>query len=558
MSNKLNTLLLLQPILITTILFSASCGTKSDTNLAGVSDSAQDSSSDALDGRGTDTDATDTKDEPKTDPKPDATPPVKVPNTPQFGGSDGAVNFDPSDSEEGCGDGERDVESEECDDGNRASGDGCSANCASEATIVEGAREVLEVGYAHVCYIDPTTIQLKCWGWNDFGQLGQGNTTEISDGVGTVLADADPVDIGTGISPELVVAGGDVNGNHTCIISNKNEVKCWGDNASGQLGQGSTSDLGDGANEMGEDLAVIDLGTDLVAQDIDVGARHSCALLDTGDIKCWGRNTSGELGLGDTSSRGDAANEMGTNLTAVPLGRDATAIALGGAHTCALLDNATVKCWGANASGQLGQGNTTTLGDGAGEVAGLSAISLGTGRTALQITAGNAHSCALLDNHTVKCWGANASGQLGQGSTDNLGDGANEMGDNLTAISLGTGRTATAIVAGDDYTCALLDNATVKCWGDNTSGQLGQGSTANLGDGANEMGDNLTAISLGTGRTAVSIGAGGFTSCAVLDNDTVKCWGENAHGQLGQESTADKGDGANEMGNNLTAIDTGF
>lgn len=187
----------------------------------------------------------------------------------------------------------------------------------------------------------------------------------------------------------------------------------------------------------------------------------------------------------------------------------------------------------------------------------LPAVNLGTGRTENAIDAGSSYTCAVLDNATVKCWGLNNSGQLGQGTTANLGDGANEMGDNLAAVSLGTGRTATGVVAAGSHTCATLDNGTMKCWGLNTNGQLGQGSTTTLGDGPNEMGDNLAAISLGTGRSAARIAASGSHGCVILDNATVKCWGLNTNGQLGQGSTTALGDGPNEMGDNLRRIDFG-
>ncbi len=126
----------------------------------------------------------------------------------------------------------------------------------------------------------------------------------------------------------------------------------------------------------------------------------------------------------------------------------------------------------------------------------LTAINLGSGRTASAIATGNNHTCVVLDNASVKCWGLNDSGQLGFGDTNNRGDGSNEMGNNLTAIDLGTGRTAMAITAGYGHTCAILDNASIKCWGLNDSGQLGRGNTNKLGDGSNEMGDNLPVISL--------------------------------------------------------------
>ena len=169
----------------------------------------------------------------------------------------------------------------------------------------------------------------------------------------------------------------------------------------------------------------------------------------------------------------------------------------------------TLKCWGSGASGQLGKGNTNDLGDGAGEMgSNLTAISLGTGRTATAIATGRSHACAILDNSSLKCWGANNFGQLGQGSTNNLGDDALEMGDNLSAINLGAGRTATSICAHQDSACALLDNNEVKCWGNGSGGRLGQDSTNNIGDGPNEMGNNLSPINLGTGRAATSISCG--------------------------------------------------
>jgi len=132
-------------------------------------------------------------------------------------------------------------------------------------------------------------------------------------------------------------------------------------------------------------------------------------------------------------------------------------------------------------------------------------VDLGSGRTAKAISLGGFSTCAILDNNSVKCWGDNYFGQLGLGDTDARGDGTNEMGDTLPAVDLGTGRTATAIQSGAYHTCAILDNGSVKCWGNNDSGQLGQGDTENRGDGANEMGTNLLAVQLGTGRTAKKI-----------------------------------------------------
>ena len=157
-----------------------------------------------------------------------------------------------------------------------------------------------------------------------------------------------------------------------------------------------------------------------------------------------------------------------------------------------MLDNASIKCWGYGKYGQLG------LGENKKEKRPISdPINLGSGRNAKAIVTGNSHTCAILDNSSIKCWGLNDSGQLGQGDTDSRGDEPDQMGDFLPSIDLGSGKTARAISAGDSHTCAILDNSSIKCWGKNDSGQLGLGdnSTRGGGGGSGEM-DNLTSISL--------------------------------------------------------------
>jgi len=250
---------------------------------------------------------------------------------------------------------------------------------------------------------------------------------------------------------------------------------------------------------------------------------------------------------------------MGDNLPTVDLGTGRTATAIStSTHTCALLDNAQVKCWGLNLnSGQLGLGHgTEDIGDDANEMGdNLPAVDLGTGRTATAIAAGDGHTCVILDNASVKCWGSGPRLGLGLGGGNIIGDGANEMGDNLTIVDLGTGRTATAIAATWQHTCVILDNASVKCWGEGGNGRLGLGDTNDIGDGPNEMGDNLSTVDLGTGRTATAISLRSSHTCALLDNAAVKCWGSAESGLLGQGHGNDIGDDANEMGDNLPAID---
>ncbi|MFN3217003.1 MAG: hypothetical protein ACE367_10945 [Acidimicrobiales bacterium] len=347
-------------------------------------------------------------------------------------------------------------------------------------------------------------------------------------------------------------------GGHTCAIDDDGEVRCWGANAFGELGYGDTDDVGDGLDEMGRNMRLVDVGPGLTATAIAAGDDHTCALLDDGSVKCWGNNGRGRLGIGDTFHRGDQVGEMGADLLPVDLGPDrtATAITAGGVHTCALLDDGSVKCWGNNASGQLGYGDTLHRGDAPGEMgANLLPVDLGPDRTATAIAAGIAHTCALLDDGSLKCWGDNLYGQLGYGDTFHRGDQVGEMGDGLAPVDLGPGRTATAITAGVFFTCALLDDATTKCWGRNTTGQLGAGDVEHRGDQTGEMGDALLPVDLGGDRSVAAITAGGNHACALLDDGSLRCWGGNSNGQLGYGDIDSRGDAGGEMGDALPAVD---
>ena len=408
----------------------------------------------------------------------------------------------------------------------------------------------IAAGQYHSCAIlDNGSV--KCWGYNNNGQLGIDNTTNMGDNSGE-MAVLPVVNLGTGRTATAI----SLHANQSCALLDNASVKCWGSNQHGRLGLGHKNSIGDQSGEMAA-LTGIDLGTGRTATAIAAGGNHTCALLDNASVKCWGRNQHGQLGIGNTEHMGNISNEMGDDLPSIDLGtgRTATAIAAGYFHTCALLDNASVKCWGRNSEGQLGLGNTTQIGDNSNEMGdNLPSIDLGTGRTATAIAAGAYLTCALLDNGAVKCWGDNNIGQLGIGNTTDMGDNSGEMGDDLPSIDLGTGRTATAIASIRNHHCAILDNASVKCWGENAQGQLGIDNTNLMGDETGDMGDNLPSIDLGTGRTATAIAAGYFHTCAALDNGAVKCWGDNFYGQLGIGTTDDMGNNTGEMAT-LTGID---
>ena len=382
---------------------------------------------------------------------------------------------------------------------------------ANIAGFQEGSiftNTTLTAGYFHTCAI-LDNADLECWGRDSNGQLGDGGT--INSGDYTTAPSSTAIDLGTGRTAVAVSAGD----SHTCAILDNGEAKCWGQDYYGQLGDG-----GSNTDTNAPSSTAIDLGTGRTAVAVSAGSFHTCAILDNGDLKCWGDDGKGQLGDG-----GSNTNTNVPSSTAIDLGtgRTAVAVSAGYQHTCAILDNGDVKCWGYDFYGQLGDGGSNT----ATNAPSSTAINLGTGRTAVSVSAGNEHTCAILDNGDLKCWGYDNRGQLGDG-----GSNTNTNAPSSTAIDLGTGRTAVAISAGQLHTCAILDNADLKCWGRDMNGQLGDGGSNN-----DTNAPSSTAIDLGTGRTAVAVSAESLHTCAVLDNGDAKCWGHGLYGQLGDGGT---------------------
>ena len=353
----------------------------------------------------------------------------------------------------------------------------------------------------------------------------------------------------TGTAIEL-----EVGGKHSCAFASARDVKCWGNGSSGQLGIGNSLILGDEVDEMGLDLPFALLGSQFNVHQLALSDTHSCAVNASGAVKCWGEISLLGIGFDDLDGFGDGYIEMGDVLPylSLPTGRSVDMIEAGGSHTCAVLDNNDLVCWGANDAGQLGLGNTTHIGDDVDEIGDdFSTVSLPSGRTVDELALGADHTCALLDDASIVCWGDNTYGQLGIGNTNTIGDGAGEMGSSLSTVSLPSGRSASQITAGEDVTCAILDNNDLICWGLNNYGQLGQGNTNDVNNPS-----SLSAISLGSGN-ALSVDAGVNSVCAVVTGNDVKCWGRNTEGQLGLGDTNHRGDGINEMGTNLNTISLG-
>jgi alpha-tubulin suppressor-like RCC1 family protein len=429
---------------------------------------------------------------------------------------------------------------------------------ALPAVAVGTNRSVKAVatGLAHTCaLLDDSTV--KCWGDNTQGQLGLGDMTTRGESAADTPDTLTAIDLG-GHTAKQIAAGPF----HTCAILDDDGVKCWGGNAHGELGLGDTNARGSAAAQMGASLPEVSLGPGRTVKALRAGGSptfgHTCAILDDATMKCWGANTFGELGLGDANARGDAANEMGASLPAIDLGpgRTAKAIAVGARGTCASLDDGSAKCWGANDDGELGQGDAKSRGTAPGQMgAALAAIDLGAAVATTAVAMGAAHACASLPNGKLKCWGSGLRGRIGVGT--GRGDEPNEVTAMLAPVDLGKGRVAKQICAGTAFACAHLDDDTLKCWGENANGQLGQGDANARGDDSGEMGDALKTIALGTGRFVQSVSCGANHACAVLDDHSVKCWGDNAHGQLGLGDAKDRGTAAADMGDALAAVNVG-
>jgi alpha-tubulin suppressor-like RCC1 family protein len=278
----------------------------------------------------------------------------------------------------------------------------------------------------------------------------------------------------------------DAGSSHTCAVVGGGRVRCWGSNASGQIGDGTTNDAWSPVEVSG----IVD------AVQVVAGADHSCALTATGVVFCWGANHSGQLGIGNFIDVPLSPRSTGIS--------DAVQIAAAGDHTCALLADRTVRCWGGNPDGQLGNGSLLPSPDPV-AVPGLGGV---TG-----IVASRFHTCALLGDGTARCWGANGAGEVGDGTTT-------QRSTPVAVVGL-TG--AVQLAAAPEHTCALLASGTVRCWGLNSSGQLGDGTTT----------ARLTPVPVTGLSGAVGISAGGAHTCASLDDGSARCWGTNSFGQLG-------------------------
>ena len=391
----------------------------------------------------------------------------------------------------------------------------------------------ITAGEAHSCAVIAGAA--RCWGFGGDGRLGYGSLASIGDDEtpGTVA----PLNFGPGLTVQAIAAGTA----HTCALLSDGTVRCWGFGGNGRLGYASTANIGD--DEPAGSAGAVALGGPAMA--ITAGVAHTCALRVDGAVFCWGYAGQGRLGYGGLGPDPVPTNEdpppIGDNETPlsagpVSLGGPAIALSAGNEHTCALLATGAVRCWGGGSLGALGYGDARNIGDNELPSA-AGPVELG-GHTATALDAGGGHTCAVLDDKSVRCWGYGFFGELGLGSMNSIG--TTETPANVPSVNLGPGASVKAIAAGDAHTCALLEDGSVRCWGRNQFGQLGYGRQDSIGD--DESPASAGAVALGAGRTALALATGTAHTCALLDDQSVRCWGYGANGRLGYCSEAIVGD----------------
>lgn len=438
---------------------------------------------------------------------------------------------------------------------------GAQADAGNSPAGQSAVGAYLDLGGAHGCALQRDRV-VRCWGKGSSGRLGGGLADRLS---APGAPDASSIMLGEATA----VTAGDA---HTCALLVGGAVRCWGQGGSGQLGTGGRDNRGDGAVDPlsgTDDASNVPLGSPAIA--ISAGGEFTCALLSAGTVRCWGDGRFGVLGSRGTDARLDGLADGPTDdASTVPLAGAATAISSGPQHACALLAGGAVSCWGNGADGRLGSGAVDDRLDGVGAADEASVVPLTEPATAISV--GGAHSCALLSSGAVSCWGSAAYGQVGAGRTDSrldgvisgTGAGATDAASLVPIKPIGTPANrlaatpsvrATAIAAGGEHTCAVVDGGDVRCWGRGASGQLGHSAVDHrLDQSATSVADTATRVGGGPSPTVAAPGPGlgapaiGLTAsygatCAELANGSVRCWGDGSDGRLGSRAADARLDG---------------
>lgn len=368
----------------------------------------------------------------------------------------------------------------DCDDGDPCTSDVCTISGTCSASPIPSCIVAVHAGQGYTC-ARRHNGEVECWGNNGAGQLGIASNDPQRERPARVV-DGSWAQISTGNT-------------HTCGRTSGGGVTCWGHNHKGQLGNGTTDPT------IRPGLMAV-LGVNAI--DIAADGQHTCAVRSDGTMRCWGSNTGGQLGNGENTEDPTPRPVYVNTLT------DATQVALGSNHSCALRASGQVSCWGINSQRQVGTGSTASYI--------RSPATLPDITDAVQVSAGNGSACALLSTGTVKCWGSNQYGQVGDGSGVLRAE---------TPVEVAGLTNAVQISVGEYFACAVRTGGQVVCWGRNNNGQLGDGTDS----------DRPTPVAV-PGLTALDVSAGGNHACARrTGTGEVVCWGSNYYGQIGNGTT---------------------
>ncbi|WP_413288297.1 Ig-like domain-containing protein [Bdellovibrio sp. HCB337] len=349
-------------------------------------------------------------------------------------------------------------------------GDGSGTQKLVPTIAIASGVADLAVGSVHTCAL-LSNGDMKCWGNNDVGQVGDG----------TILSRNAPVAVAAGVISIMT------GSSHTCALASNGETKCWGSNYYSQLGSYDA-------------FAKVASSVDTNFTTVAAGKYHSCGLTTSGAVRCWGENTNGEVGDGTLSARTSPVQVIDSGVVQ---------IAVGEYFSCAVFASGKLQCWGSNTDGRLGDG----VGSGR-RLRPYDIIASGV----LEVDMGNNNACARLDNGSVQCWGFNGpGGKVGNNSS---------LQQNTPVEVLNSSFGAIAISAGPTHACALNSSNILYCWGNNTSGQFGIGSTTG----------SMIPVSTGLNYSQISV-ASGYT-CGI-QGGALYCWGSNASKQLGDGTTTD-------------------
>lgn len=391
---------------------------------------------------------------------------------------------------------------------NPASNSKTLATAATKGSACAASWTQVATGGTHTCALDSDGTAY-CWGSNSSGQLGNGTTDDSSTPVAVATTGA--LAGKSMLSLSLGASG------YSCGLASDNQAYCWGSNSYGGIGSGSAS------SSEPQPVAVSRTGVlaGKTINSLSSGSGHSCAIASDNFGYCWGWNNNGQLGDGTTTN---SSTPVPVARTGVLAGKTLKSISAGSGFTCAIASDNLAYCWGLNGWGQLGNSSTTSS---------LSPVAVSrtgvlAGKTMKSVVLGGEHACAVASDNYAYCWGGNASGKLGNGTTSANSTTA------TTVVRTGvlSGKTIRAISAAQSggHVCVLASDNQAYCWGQNDRGQLGNNTTSSSSTSA-----PVTVYTAGVlaGKTLTGVSANGRHTCATTTDANLYCWGNNSDGRFG-------------------------